>query len=109
MVVLAVSLREVDETVGLLLLIDIVVVLIALFLLGFLAAVVVRLGLRTRMEWVTAEITAGNLDRRVPDADSHTEPGRLGGALNLMSDRSPPSRGGCGTSSPTRHMSCARR
>lgn len=87
--VLAVSLREVDETVGLLLLIDSVVVLIALFVLGFLAAVVVRLGLRplTRMEGVTAEITAGNLDRRVPDADPHTEPGRLGGALNLMLDR----------------------
>ncbi|WBB54672.1 HAMP domain-containing sensor histidine kinase [Verrucosispora sp. WMMD573] len=87
--VLAVSLREVEETTELLLLIDAVVIVVVLMLLASLAAVVVRLGLRplTRMEQTTAQITGGNLSRRVPDADPHTEPGRLGGALNLMLDR----------------------
>ncbi|MFC0098877.1 sensor histidine kinase [Micromonospora marina] len=87
--VLAVSLREVEETTDLLLLIDAVVIVVVLLLLASLAAVVVRLGLRplTRMEQITAQITGGNLSRRVPDADPHTEPGRLGGALNLMLDR----------------------
>ncbi|MEV1142220.1 HAMP domain-containing sensor histidine kinase [Micromonospora sp. NPDC049799] len=87
--VLAVSLREVEETTDLLLLIDAVVIVVVLMLLASLAAVVVRLGLRplTRMEQTTAQITGGNLSRRVPDADPHTEPGRLGGALNLMLDR----------------------
>ncbi|MBU8861638.1 MULTISPECIES: HAMP domain-containing sensor histidine kinase [unclassified Micromonospora] len=87
--VLAVSLREVEETTDLLLLIDAVVIMVVLLLLASLAAVVVRLGLRplTRMEQTTAQITGGNLSRRVPDADPHTEPGRLGGALNLMLDR----------------------
>ncbi len=87
--VLAVSLREVEETTDLLLLIDAVVIVVVLLLLASLAAVVVRLGLRplTRMEQTTAQITGGNLSRRVPDADPHTEPGRLGGALNLMLDR----------------------
>ncbi|MGB2572550.1 ATP-binding protein [Micromonospora citrea] len=87
--VLAVSLREVEETTDLLLLIDAVVIMVVLMLLASLAAMVVRLGLRplTRMEQTTAQITGGNLSRRVPDADPHTEPGRLGGALNLMLDR----------------------
>ncbi|WP_422734898.1 ATP-binding protein [Micromonospora sp. WMMD558] len=87
--VLAVSLREVEETTDLLLLIDAVVIVVVLMLLASLAAMVVRLGLRplTRMEQTTAQITGGNLSRRVPDADPHTEPGRLGGALNLMLDR----------------------
>lgn len=87
--VLAVSLRDVDATADLLLAIDIGVTLLVLILLGLVAAAVVRIGLRplTRMERVSAQITAGDLARRVDDVDPHTEPGRLGAALNSMLDR----------------------
>ncbi|BCB80947.1 sensory box histidine kinase PhoR [Phytohabitans flavus] len=85
----AVSLRQVDATADLLLVIDLVVMFIVLFLLGLVAASVVRIGLRplTRMETTSTEITAGDLTRRVDDADPHTESGRLGIALNSMLDR----------------------
>jgi len=59
---------------------------IVLLLMGVAAASVVRLGLRplTRMEDTATEIAGGNLSRRVTDADTHTESGRLGTALNTM-------------------------
>lgn len=82
----AVSLREISGTEDSLLLIDIVVTGIVLLLIGVAAASVVRLGLRplTRMEDTATEIAGGNLSRRVTDADTHTESGRLGTALNTM-------------------------
>lgn len=82
----AVSLKEVDETQGTLLLIDGGVTLLVLGGLAFAAAKVVRLGLRplTRMETTADEIARGDLSRRVADADPHTESGRLGTALNTM-------------------------
>ncbi|MEV4625244.1 HAMP domain-containing sensor histidine kinase [Micromonospora sp. NPDC049523] len=87
--VVASSLRDVDATADGLLLIDGAVMLLVLLVLGLVAALVVRIGLRplTRMERISSEITAGNLARRVEDADPHTEPGRLGIALNVMLDR----------------------
>jgi len=87
--VAAVSLRQVEATADLLLAIDLVVMFIVLLLLGLVAASVVRIGLRplTRMERTSTEITAGDLTRRVDDADPHTESGRLGIALNSMLDR----------------------
>ncbi|RKR87689.1 two-component system OmpR family sensor kinase [Micromonospora pisi] len=87
--VVALSLRDVDATADGLLLIDGSVMLLVLLVLGLVAALVVRIGLRplTRMERISAEITAGDLARRVEDADPHTEPGRLGIALNVMLDR----------------------
>ena len=87
--VVALSLRDVDATADGLLLIDGVVMLLVLLVLGSVAALVVRIGLRplTRMERISTEITAGNLARRVEDADPHTESGRLGIALNVMLDR----------------------
>jgi two-component system OmpR family sensor kinase len=36
------------------------------------------------MEQLAAEVSAGDLSRRLGDADPHTEPGRLGVALNRM-------------------------
>ncbi|GGK16947.1 putative sensor histidine kinase PhoR [Pilimelia terevasa] len=85
-VVLAASLREVAATTRSLLLIDAAaggVVLVALGLVGFW---VVRIGLSplTRMGEVAARITVGDLSRRVPGGDPHTEPGRLGATLNGM-------------------------
>jgi two-component system OmpR family sensor kinase len=87
--VMALSLRDVDATADGLLLIDGSVMLLVLLVLGVVAALVVRIGLRplTRMERISTEITAGNLARRVEDADPHTESGRLGIALNVMLDR----------------------
>ncbi|GAA4692130.1 sensor histidine kinase [Phytohabitans rumicis] len=87
--VAAISLRQVDATADLLLVIDLAVMFIVLLLLGMVAASVVRIGLRplTQMERTSAEITAGDLSSRVDDADPHTEPGRLGIAINSMLDR----------------------
>jgi len=80
------SLSEVDQTTDRLLFIDAAVSLLVLALLGAVAAFVVRLGLRplTDMEHLATDISAGNLSGRVADTDPHTEPGRLGLALNSM-------------------------
>jgi two-component system, OmpR family, sensor kinase len=80
------SLEDIDNTADGLLLINLAVELVVLLLLGLVAAVVVRLGLHplTRMESMAAQITAGDLSHRADDADPHTEPGRLGIALNSM-------------------------
>ena len=50
---------------------------------------VVRLGLLplTRMERTAQDITAGNLDLRLPDTGARTETGRLGRVLNTMLER----------------------
>src|SRR6266542_278096 len=82
----AVSLRDVQDTEERMLLINIGVSAVALLLMGGAAASVVRMGLRplTRMEATAEEIAAGDLSRRVADADPHTEAGRLGTALNAM-------------------------
>ncbi|GIF15563.1 sensor histidine kinase [Actinoplanes teichomyceticus] len=83
------SLVEVQQTADQLMLIDGGVMLLILALLGLGAAYVVRLGLRplTEMEAAAAEISGGDLSPRVPGADPHTEPGRLGLALNSMLTR----------------------
>jgi two-component system, OmpR family, sensor kinase len=87
--VIGLSLSEVDQTTERLFLIDAAVSLLVLALLGVGAAFVVRLGLRplTDMERLATDISAGNLSGRVADADPHTEPGRLGLALNSMLGR----------------------
>ncbi|GAB7049018.1 sensor histidine kinase [Catenuloplanes indicus] len=80
------SLEDIDRTADGLLLINLAVELVVLLLLGLVAAVVVRLGLHplTRMEAMAARISTGDLSHRADDADPHTEPGRLGVALNSM-------------------------
>ncbi|MEV6343606.1 HAMP domain-containing sensor histidine kinase [Actinoplanes sp. NPDC051851] len=83
------SLLEVEQTTNRLLIIDAGVMLLILALLGLGAAFVVRLGLRplTEMEDAAADISGGNLAGRLLAADPHTEPGRLGLALNSMLTR----------------------
>ncbi|MEV4276055.1 sensor histidine kinase [Actinoplanes xinjiangensis] len=83
------ALVEVEQTTDQLMLIDAGVMLLVLTLLGFGAAFVVRIGLRplTEMEAVATDISGGNLSGRVPGTDPHTEPGRLGLALNAMLTR----------------------
>jgi two-component system OmpR family sensor kinase len=87
--VAGVSLSDVDETTDRLLLIDAAVSGLVLALLGAGAWYVVRFGLRplTDMERVATDISAGSLSGRVADTDPHTEPGRLGLALNSMLTR----------------------
>lgn len=88
-IVTAVSLAQVEETTERLMLIDAAVVAGALALLGVGAAYLVGVGLRplTRMEATAGFIAAGDLSQRVPDTNPHTEPGRLGAAMNAMLGR----------------------
>jgi two-component system, OmpR family, sensor kinase len=87
--VVAVPLREIDETLSRLRLVEILVIVGTLMALGASAFFLVRLGLRPldRMEITAGEIAAGQLSRRVSPATSRTEVGRLGLALNAMLER----------------------
>jgi two-component system OmpR family sensor kinase len=84
--VIAVPLRDADQTLHRLLLIEIVVVVGVLALLAALAWFVVRLGLRPldRIAATAGAIAGGDLSRRVEPATERTEVGRLGLALNAM-------------------------
>ena len=86
MLIIALSLHDVDGTLHRLLMIELLVtagVLLALAAGGFW---VVRLGLRPlrEMERTAGAIAAGDLSQRVERADEGTEVGRLGLALNTM-------------------------
>lgn len=72
-----------------LLIIEAIVGGVVVALIGMVATVVVRLGLRplTRIERTAEAIAGGELDRRVSDSDPRTETGRLGAALNVMLGR----------------------
>src|SRR6266545_2988730 len=85
-VVIAVSLHQLDATQKTLLGIDAAVLALMLLLLGLVAASAVRLGLAplTAMQGTAQHIAAGDLSRRVEDVDPHTEAGRLGIAFNAM-------------------------
>jgi two-component system OmpR family sensor kinase len=87
--VAAVPMREVDQTLNRLLLVEGLVIGGVLLALGLTAFFVVRLGLRPldRIEVTAGEIAAGQLSRRVSPATPRTEVGRLGLALNAMLDR----------------------
>jgi two-component system OmpR family sensor kinase len=85
----AVPMREVDQTLNRLLLVEGLVIGGVLLALGATAFFVVRLGLRPldRIERTAGEIAAGQLSHRVSPATPRTEVGRLGLALNAMLDR----------------------
>jgi len=87
--IVAVPLREVDQTLSQLLLVEGLVIAGVLLALGLMAVFVVRLGLRPldRMQVTAGQIAAGELSKRVSPATSSTEIGRLGLALNAMLDR----------------------
>jgi two-component system OmpR family sensor kinase len=87
--VAAVPLREVDQTLNRLLVVEGLVIGGVLLALGVSAFFVVRLGLRPldRIEVTAGEIAAGQLSRRVTPSSPRTEVGRLGLALNAMLDR----------------------
>lgn len=82
-----------DNTVDTVLMVGLGVSGVVLLLVALTASAVVKIGLRplTRMEVAAASIAADTppdgeslVGGRVPDADPHTEPGRLGLALNTM-------------------------
>jgi two-component system OmpR family sensor kinase len=87
--VVAVPLKEVDQTLSRLLLVEGLVIAGVLVALGLSAFFVVRLGLRplSRIEKTAGQIAAGDLSRRVSPATPATEVGRLGLALNAMLER----------------------
>jgi two-component system OmpR family sensor kinase len=84
--VIAVPLREADQTLQRLIVVEALVgagVILGLIVLGW---IVIRVGLRPleRMGRVASEIAHGNLSRRVSPANERTEVGRLGASLNEM-------------------------
>ncbi|MEA2492573.1 MAG: two-component system, OmpR family, sensor kinase, partial [Thermoleophilaceae bacterium] len=87
--VVAIPLRDVDQTLHRLLAVEGLVVGGVLAALALAAMQLVRLGLRPldRMATVAGEIAAGRLSRRVEPATDKTEVGRLGLALNRMLER----------------------
>jgi two-component system OmpR family sensor kinase len=82
----AVPMRDIDQTLHSLLLVEALVIGGVLLALAAAALVVVRLGLRPldRMASTAGEIAAGRLSTRVTPATPRTEVGRLGLALNGM-------------------------
>lgn len=84
--VTAASLRPVEQAVNSLVRVLAVAGVIALAIASLASWWVIRHGLRPvdRMVETAAAIAAGDLSRRVPDADPGTELGRLGTALNEM-------------------------
>jgi two-component system OmpR family sensor kinase len=87
--VVAVPLRDVDQTLNRLLLVEGLVIIGVLIALGASAFFVVKVGLRPldRIALTAGEIADGQLDRRVTPASRRTEIGRLGLALNAMLER----------------------
>lgn len=85
-VVVGTDLRDVGRTVGRMIGVDLVVGSVVLVLVAGLGVAIVRASLRplVKIEQTAAGIAAGDLARRVPDADPRTEVGRLGNALNGM-------------------------
>ncbi len=85
-IVVAIPLREVDQTLGQLVLVEALVVTSVIVLLIGLGWVVIRVALRPldHMGRVASAIAAGDLSRRVSPATPRTEVGRLGLSLNRM-------------------------
>jgi two-component system OmpR family sensor kinase len=88
-VVVAIPLTDVQETLGHLVTIELIVSAVVLLGLAGLAWWLVRLGFRPleRMGETAGAIAAGDLSRRVEPTDRRTEVGKLGLALNTMLSR----------------------
>lgn len=88
-VAVSLSLADSDAAVNHLIVIELAAGAVVLALLGVVATLVVRLGLRplTRITETAGAIARGELDRRVEGTGDHTEAGRLATALNTMLGR----------------------
>ena len=84
--VVGTSLANINHTVGWLARIDLLVSVIIVVALAIVGVAVVRASLRplADIEKTARAIAAGDLSRRVPDQDPHTEVGQLGRSLNTM-------------------------
>lgn len=87
--VIAIPLREADQTLDRLLLVEAIVIAAVLAALALLSWFLVGLGLRPldRMARTAGQIAGGELSQRVTPATERTEVGRLGLALNAMLGR----------------------
>lgn len=85
-VIVAVPLRDVDQTLDSLIVDEVLVVASVIVLLVGLGWMVIRIALRPldKMARTASAITDGDLSRRVTPATSRTEIGRLGLSLNRM-------------------------
>ncbi len=81
-----IPLNDVNDTLGRLLLVELLVGAAVLAAVGGAGFWLVRLGMRPLedIERTAGAIAAGDLSRRIDDEDANTEVGRLGGALNTM-------------------------
>ena len=77
---------NINQTIGRLVSIDLIVGAIVVLGLAIIGIAVVRASLRplSEIEQTAVEIAAGDLSRRVPDRDPRTEVGSLGQSLNAM-------------------------
>jgi two-component system, OmpR family, sensor kinase len=84
--VVGVDLGNINQTIGTLVSIDLIVGLLVLVCLAGAGAAAVRASLRplAEMERTASEIAGGDLSQRVPDGNPHTEVGSLGRSLNAM-------------------------
>jgi two-component system, OmpR family, sensor kinase len=84
--VVGTDLGNVNQTVGYLTDIDLLVSVAVVIILAIVGVAVVRASLRplTDIEETAAAIADGDLSQRVPDRDPRTEVGRLGRSLNTM-------------------------
>lgn len=85
-VLVAQSLGPVESTVQHVELLSLVIGAVTVVVLAGIGYLIVRASLRPlrQVERTAADIAAGDLSHRVPDADPHTEVGRLARALNTM-------------------------
>jgi len=86
---LGLPLGEVDAEVSRLVGVELLVTAVVLAILALVTYWVIRLGVSPikRMTATATAIAGGELSHRVPDVDTRTEAGQLGGALNTMLGR----------------------
>jgi two-component system, OmpR family, sensor kinase len=84
--VVGANLGDINQTIGRLISIDLIVGGIVVLVLAIVAVAVVRASMRplAEIEQTAGAIAAGDLSRRVPDRDPRTEVGSLGRSLNIM-------------------------
>ena len=88
-IVAAQSLRELKRTIGQLGFFFTLIGLLLLTLIAIASRIVIKIGMRPLedVETTAEQIAAGDLSARMPDADPHTEVGRLVTSLNSMLTR----------------------
>jgi two-component system OmpR family sensor kinase len=84
--VVGTDLGNINQTVGQLISIDLIVGGVVVLVLAIIGVAVVRASMRplAEIEQTAGVIAAGDLSRRVPDRDPRTEVGSLGRSLNIM-------------------------